>query len=720
MVAGRAFDPSFARRRRDGTKRGTPCSVRRCCRATSRRACAISSSTKPEMRASAIDDLVRHARGDDAVRARAIPLLDEAPHGRASTRARGRRRRPRRSRGDGGGDRAARRRRRRRRARPPDGDQRARRDRRRTRAAAPPPRAHGRAPRGALPGDHRVRARRRSSAGGSTRPRSTMRSSRRRTTTTTRSCHIALRVAEERIDAGTRPRRGSSRARARCSMRRSSPHVALVAAILLAKAGDERGHDIILRVVRGEKIGGQAPDKEDERAAVELAGELGLEGGSSASRAARVGRRALRPRHVSLPRADRARADGARSRAKKEILERARVAASRGARGRRRVGGSRADDGGARTLIAKLTAARRRSRARARGARRALERRRRRRRERDVSSPAGPASDLRYRGGGPRRELVPEGERAGRSSRDLGAVHDLRAARRSSAGRRGVGDRVRSPSRSRRDQDRRSRSSRRASRRTRSTSRSTAARSRSSARAARSRAARGSLTWDLAIGPALARRRSSISRRARCTRTGCRRRRSSSRRSPTAARAARSRSIAAAATSTTWEVDEWPAMIGHNWGGRTPSSTPGCTATRGTCRGPHVRGGERARADRPAALADGDVGVRALARTELGPLRASERSAKNRGSISLRRWEMTGEDGGLEVRVRRRRGDRRHRRPPLPEPRRADDVLPQHEARARAPRAPTCRAARPSPRRRARPRSRSARSEPDHGIRMYL
>ncbi len=33
-------------------------------------------STKPEIRASAINDLLRHARGDDAVRARAIPLLE--------------------------------------------------------------------------------------------------------------------------------------------------------------------------------------------------------------------------------------------------------------------------------------------------------------------------------------------------------------------------------------------------------------------------------------------------------------------------------------------------------------------------------------------------------------------------------------------------------------------------------------------------------------------
>jgi HEAT repeat protein len=92
--------------------------------------------------------------------------------------------------------------------------------------------------------------------------------------------HIALRVAEERLDGG-RPPDGRLLARARAlassEERKTSPHVVLVAAILLAKAGDERGHAIVLRVVRGEKIGGVAPEKEDERAAVELAGEIGLQ-----------------------------------------------------------------------------------------------------------------------------------------------------------------------------------------------------------------------------------------------------------------------------------------------------------------------------------------------------------------------------------------------------------------------------------------------------------
>jgi hypothetical protein len=91
--------------------------------------------------------------------------------------------------------------------------------------------------------------------------------------------HIALRVAEERLDGGRAPDgRLLARARALVDLETSkaSPHVALVAAILLAKSGEERGHDLVLRIVRGERIRGHSPEKEDERAAVELAGELGL------------------------------------------------------------------------------------------------------------------------------------------------------------------------------------------------------------------------------------------------------------------------------------------------------------------------------------------------------------------------------------------------------------------------------------------------------------
>lgn len=87
--------------------------------------------------------------------------------------------------------------------------------------------------------------------------------------------HIALRVAEERLDAakGVDPRLVT---RARALLESKSPHLALVAAIVLAKAGDAGGNALLLRVVRGEKVGAQAPEKEDERAAVEIMGELNL------------------------------------------------------------------------------------------------------------------------------------------------------------------------------------------------------------------------------------------------------------------------------------------------------------------------------------------------------------------------------------------------------------------------------------------------------------
>jgi len=88
--------------------------------------------------------------------------------------------------------------------------------------------------------------------------------------------HIALRVAEERCDDGADvpPR---MRTRARVLLESRSPHIAIVAAILLGKAGDEAGKPLLLQVVRGERIAGQAPAKEDEQAAVELAGALGME-----------------------------------------------------------------------------------------------------------------------------------------------------------------------------------------------------------------------------------------------------------------------------------------------------------------------------------------------------------------------------------------------------------------------------------------------------------
>jgi RNase P/RNase MRP subunit POP5 len=87
--------------------------------------------------------------------------------------------------------------------------------------------------------------------------------------------HIALRVAEERVDDGHTASEALLE-RARALRESPSSSVALVAAILLAKAGDPAGHDLVLRAVKGERIRGHVPDREDEQAALELAGKLGM------------------------------------------------------------------------------------------------------------------------------------------------------------------------------------------------------------------------------------------------------------------------------------------------------------------------------------------------------------------------------------------------------------------------------------------------------------
>ena len=94
--------------------------------------------------------------------------------------------------------------------------------------------------------------------------------------------YIALRIAEERIDRDPvrpvpAPTAVLSEARARVAT--DAPHVALAAAILLAKVGEEPldgARKVILGVVRGGRSAAAAPEKEDEREAVELAGALDL------------------------------------------------------------------------------------------------------------------------------------------------------------------------------------------------------------------------------------------------------------------------------------------------------------------------------------------------------------------------------------------------------------------------------------------------------------
>jgi HEAT repeat protein len=85
-------------------------------------------------------------------------------------------------------------------------------------------------------------------------------------------CHIALRMIEELGEsAGDLPASGMARARALIA--HASPLVRAAAAIVLARAGEDAGHPVLVEIARGKLRG---VDHEDEAAAVELCGELGL------------------------------------------------------------------------------------------------------------------------------------------------------------------------------------------------------------------------------------------------------------------------------------------------------------------------------------------------------------------------------------------------------------------------------------------------------------
>ena len=102
-------------------------------------------------------------------------------------------------------------------------------------------------------------------------------------------CHIALRMAEELAASDDGDSDGDQRAageegaspvapalmeRARALLAHRSPLVQSTAAILLTRAGDEAGHAVVLAVATGALRGA---DREDEAAALELCGELGLD-----------------------------------------------------------------------------------------------------------------------------------------------------------------------------------------------------------------------------------------------------------------------------------------------------------------------------------------------------------------------------------------------------------------------------------------------------------
>jgi HEAT repeat protein len=88
--------------------------------------------------------------------------------------------------------------------------------------------------------------------------------------------YIALRLVEERVDAGSREGLDDVLVRAEAMLTAPPPHVAVVAAIVLAKLGNKRAKALIRRVVDGSFKLPRGPAQEDEREAVELAGALGL------------------------------------------------------------------------------------------------------------------------------------------------------------------------------------------------------------------------------------------------------------------------------------------------------------------------------------------------------------------------------------------------------------------------------------------------------------
>jgi HEAT repeat protein len=86
--------------------------------------------------------------------------------------------------------------------------------------------------------------------------------------------YIALRIAEERADGGAPEPRLVAPAKALVTDR--AAHVALAAAIFVAKAGETEGRELILRVVSGAGPRLRGPAKEDENEAILVAGAIGM------------------------------------------------------------------------------------------------------------------------------------------------------------------------------------------------------------------------------------------------------------------------------------------------------------------------------------------------------------------------------------------------------------------------------------------------------------
>lgn len=107
--------------------------------------------------------------------------------------------------------------------------------------------------------------------------------------------YIALRVAEERVSTDGKPLGDELAAAAAARLEDERPEIRVAAALVLAAAGRDDGRAVLLAVVDDQL---KTPEPEDEAAALEAAGKLGLEDArlGLAKRAWGVGR-LLRERH---------------------------------------------------------------------------------------------------------------------------------------------------------------------------------------------------------------------------------------------------------------------------------------------------------------------------------------------------------------------------------------------------------------------------------------
>jgi HEAT repeat protein len=88
--------------------------------------------------------------------------------------------------------------------------------------------------------------------------------------------YIALRIAEERADAGVLGAESRVVAHAKRLVTDPAAYLALAAAIFLAKVGEKEGRDVILRAIDQPTLRPRGPAREDENEAILVAGAVGM------------------------------------------------------------------------------------------------------------------------------------------------------------------------------------------------------------------------------------------------------------------------------------------------------------------------------------------------------------------------------------------------------------------------------------------------------------